>query len=180
MDRLKAKLIPAMVCGFLLLGVSTAAQAQEGQGGEERKTKETVAMSQQIYEKLAEIQELIEGKDYASAQRSIDELKLRKGLSDYERAQIWNITGYSYYLQEKYADAIRAYDQLLALPELPEALLLSTLKTKAQLHFTEEDYESALKVVRQLLAAIPEPTTAGLLGAGGLIGLGILRRRRRT
>lgn len=166
MDRFKAILIPAMVCGFLLVGVSAVALAQEGQGGEERKTKETVAMSQQVYEKLAEIQELIEGKDYASAQRSIDELKGRKGLSDYERAQIWNITGYSYYLQEKYADAIRAYDQLLAIPELPEALLLSTLKTKAQLHFTEEDYESALKVVRQLLAAIPEPSADVLMIEG--------------
>jgi tetratricopeptide (TPR) repeat protein len=79
-------------------------------------------------------------------------------LSDYERAQIWNITAYSYYLQERYGDAIRAYDQLLAQPELPEALLLSTLKTKAQLHFTEEDYEAALVVVRQLIAAIPEPS----------------------
>ena len=165
MDRFKATLIPAMVCGFLLICVSAAVLAQEA-GGEERKTKETVAMSQQVYEKLAEIQDLIESKDYASAQRAIDELKLRKGLSDYERAQIWNITGYSYYLQEKYADAIRAYDQLLATPELPEALLLSTLKTKAQLHFTEEDYESALKVVRQLLAAIPEPSADVLMIEG--------------
>ena len=102
--------------------------------------------------------EMIENKDYATALRGIEDLKGRKGLSDYERAQLWNITGYSYYLQENYAEAIRAYDQVLAQPGLPEALLLSTLKTKAQLHFTEEDYESALKVVRQLMAAIPEPS----------------------
>jgi tetratricopeptide (TPR) repeat protein len=155
MDRFKSQLIGAVLCGVLLAGLSGQAMAQDDQ---ERKTKETVAMSQQVYEKLAEIQELIEGKDYASAQRAIDELKVRKGLSDYERAQIYNINGYSYYLQERYADAIKAYDQVLATPGLPEALLLSTLKTKAQLHFTEEDYESALKVVRQLLAAIPEPS----------------------
>jgi tetratricopeptide (TPR) repeat protein len=155
MDRFKSQLIGAVLCGVLLAGLSGQAMAQDDQ---ERKTKETVAMSQQVYEKLAEIQEMIEGKDYASAQRAIDELKVRKGLSDYERAQIYNINGYSYYLQERYADAIKAYDQVLATPGLPEALLLSTLKTKAQLHFTEEDYESALKVVRQLLAAIPEPS----------------------
>jgi len=155
MDRFKSQLIGAVLCGVLLAGLSGQAMAQDDK---ERKTKETVAMSQQVYEKLAEIQEMIEGKDYASAQRAIDELKVRKGLSDYERAQIYNINGYSYYLQERYADAIKAYDQVLATPGLPEALLLSTLKTKAQLHFTEEDYESALKVVRQLLAAIPEPS----------------------
>jgi tetratricopeptide (TPR) repeat protein len=136
------------------------------QDDSERKTKETVAMSQQVYEQLAAIQEMIEAKAYASAQRAIEELKGRKGLSDYERAQLYNINGYSYYLQERYRDAIAAYDQVLATPGLPEALLLSTLKTKAQLHFTEEDYESALKVVRQLLAAIPEPSPDVLMIEG--------------
>lgn len=163
MDRFKSKLIGAVLSGVLLAVVSGQAFAQEK---EERKTKETVAMSQQVYEKLAEIQELIEGKDYASAQRAIDELKVRKGLSDYERAQIYNINAYSYYLQERYADAIKAYDEVLASPGLPEALLLSTLKTKAQLHFTQEDYEGALKVVRQLLAAIPEPSADVLMIEG--------------
>jgi tetratricopeptide (TPR) repeat protein len=148
---------------FLLAGTGTATWAQEK---EERKTKETVAMSQQVYEKLAEVQEMIENKDYATAQRGIEDLRGRKGLSDYERAQLWNITGYSYYLQENYAEAIRAYDQVLAQPGLPEALLLSTLKTKAQLHFTEEDYESALAVVRQLMAAIPEPSADVLMIEG--------------
>jgi tetratricopeptide (TPR) repeat protein len=155
MNRFKTSLIGAVLSGFLLAGLSASALAQDDK---ERKTKETVAMSQQVYEKLSEIQEMIEAKDYASAQRNIDELRGRKGLSDYEKAQLWNITGYSYFLQERYADAIRAYDQVLATPGLPEALMLSTLKTKAQLHFTEEDYESALKVVRQLMAAIPEPS----------------------
>jgi tetratricopeptide (TPR) repeat protein len=164
MHTIKSKLIPAMVCGFVLIGASGAALAQDD--GSERKTKETVAMSQQVYEKLAEAQELIENKDYASAQRAIDDLKVRKGLTDYERAQVWNISGYSFYLQEKYPDAIRAYDQVLAIPELPEALKLSTLKTKAQLHFTEEDYNAALKVVRELLAAIPEPSADVLMIEG--------------
>ena len=163
MHRFKSKLIGAVLCGVLLAGSAGQAMAQDDS---ERKTKETVAMSQQVYEQLAAIQELIEGKDYASAQRAIDELKVRKGLSDYERAQIYNINGYSYYLQERYKDAIRAYDEVLATPGLPEALLLSTLKTKAQLHFTEEDYESALKVVRQLLAAIPEPSPDVLMIEG--------------
>jgi tetratricopeptide (TPR) repeat protein len=163
MNGFKSKLIGAVLCGVLLAALSGQAMAQDDK---ERKTKETVAMSQQVYEKLAEIQELIESKDYASAQRSIEELKGRKGLSDYERAQLYNINGYSYYLQERYPEAIKAYDQVLATPGLPEALLLSTLKTKAQLHFTEEDYESALKVVRQLLAAIPEPSADVLMIEG--------------
>jgi tetratricopeptide (TPR) repeat protein len=159
-----SKLIVAILAGAMILGATGTALAQDNK--ETKKTKETVAMSQQVYEKLTEIQELIEGKDYASAQKMIDDVKVRKGLSDYERAQIWNISGYSYYLQERYADAINSYDQVLAQPDLPEALLLSTLKTKAQLHFTQDDYESALRVVRELMAVIEEPSADVLMIEG--------------
>ena len=122
-----------------------------------RKTKETVAMSQQVYEKLTEIQEMVEAKDYASAQRLIEEAKEKK-LSDYERAQVYNLSAYSYYLQERYKEAIAAYEMVMAQPGLPEALMMSTLKTKAQLQFTIEDYEGALKTIRLLMASVTEPS----------------------
>jgi tetratricopeptide (TPR) repeat protein len=156
MQKFISKLMIAIISGSLMLGLSSTAFAQKG--SDEKKTKETVAMSQSVYEKLTEIQELIEAKDYASAQRLTDELRGKKGLSPYEIAQIWNISGYSYYLQERYDDAIRAYDNVMAQPELPEALMLSTLKTKAQLQFTQEDYEGALATVRQLMANVSEPS----------------------
>ncbi len=162
MDRFMSKLIAAVISGCLFLGMTGNVLAQQ----DEQKTKETVAMSQAVYESLTEIQELIEAKDYASAQRKIDDLRGQKGLSPYELAQIWNITGYSYYLQERYDEAIRAYNQVMAQPELPEALLLSTLKTKAQLQFTQEDYEGALKTVRDLMAAISEPSPDVLMLEG--------------
>jgi tetratricopeptide (TPR) repeat protein len=165
MKRKLKHLIVAFVSCLLLVGAVGNSMAQDSDK-KERKTKETLAMSQQVYEKLTEIQEMIEAKDYATAQVAIDDLKGKKGLSNYELAQIWNISGYSYYLQERMRDAIYAYDQVLAQPDLPEALLLSTLKTKAQLHFTQEDYESALRVIRQLLAAIPEPSADVLMIEG--------------
>ncbi len=158
MYRFMSKLMIAIVSGCLLLGLSGTAFAQKAPKGEEKKTKETVAMSQSVYEKLTEIQELIEAKDYASAQRLTDELRGKKGLSPYENAQIWNISGYSFYLQERYDDAIRAYENVMAQPELPEALMLSTLKTMAQLQFTQEDYEAALATVRRLMSNVSEPS----------------------
>jgi tetratricopeptide (TPR) repeat protein len=156
MHRFTSKLFIAVVSGSLLLGLPGSAFAQKGT--DEKKTKETVAMSQTVYEKLTEIQELVEAKDYASAQRLTDELKTKKGLSPYEIAQIYNISGYSYYLQERYDDAIRAYENVLAQPELPEALMLSTLKTMAQLQFTQENYEGALATVRRLINNVAEPS----------------------
>jgi tetratricopeptide (TPR) repeat protein len=163
MKKSISRLTIALTTALLLAGASGAALAQSGS---DEKTKETVAMSQQVYEKLSEIQELIEAKDYATAQRLTEDLRERKGLSDYELAQIWNITAYSYYLQERYDEAIRAYDQVLAQAGLPEALMQSTLKTKSQLMFTQEDYEGALKVIRQLIAIIPEPSADVLMIEG--------------
>lgn len=161
------RFVVALMTGVLIAGsVGDAFGQARRDNDEEKKTKETVAMSQQVYEKLTEIQELIEAKEYAAAERLIVDVREKKGLSDYERAQVWNITAYSYYLQERYKDAINAYDQVLAQPGLPEALMQSTLKTKAQLMFTQEDYEGALVVIRELMSIIPEPSADVLMIEG--------------
>jgi tetratricopeptide (TPR) repeat protein len=150
-----------IVVGFLsfcLIGVSSQALAQQ-KAGKDRKTKQTVAMSQKVYESLTEIQELVEIKSYAEAQRLIDRMNQGKTkLSDYERAQIYNLEGYSYYLQELYGKAIKSYEKVLAQPELPEALILSTLKTMAQLQFTQEDYSGALVTIDRLMNSVEEPS----------------------
>jgi len=141
-------------CSLLALALAAPATAQD-QG--ERKTKQTVAMSQAVFEKLTEIQTLVEEKQYAEGHSKLAELQQRKGLSPYERAQLHNLSGYTYYLQEDYPQAIRAYELVLREPELPEALQQSTLKTLAQLHFTVEDYQKALDTVRRLMAVVAEP-----------------------
>lgn len=158
MENSRLKLLVATLFLSFFLGLPTMAMAQKKTDPEDtRKTKETVAMSQAVYEKLTEIQEMVEAKDYAAAQRLIEEAKEKK-LTDYERAQVFNLSAYSYYLQERYKEAIVAYDQVLAQPGLPEALMMSTLKTKAQLQFTTEDYEAALATIRQLMASVTEPS----------------------
>jgi len=125
---------------------------------DERETKVTQAMSQQVYESLTEIQVLVEAEDFPAAQAMIKELQGRKKLSPYETAQIWNLSAYAAYLAENYPEAIRSYEKVLQQPELPEALQQSTLKTMAQLQFTIEDYETALDTVKRLMAIIPEPS----------------------
>ncbi len=157
MNKFKMNLIIAGLLSVCLAGVSSHVLAQDKDKG--KKTKQTVAMSQKVYEKLTEIQELVEEKNYANAQRMIDEMgKGKTKLSDYERAQIFNLEGYSYYLQERYAEAIKSYEKVLAQPDLPEALVLSTLKTMAQLQFTQEDYQGALVTIDRLMQAVTEPS----------------------
>jgi len=147
-----------LIAGFATLLAVLVASPVTAQEKKERKTKQTVAMSQQVYEKLMEIQELVESDQHAAAQALMKEIHQgKKKLSPYESAQIWNLSGYDYYLQERYPDAIRSYEQVLKQPELPEALQQSTLKTLAQLHFTVENYELALDTIKRLMAVVAEP-----------------------
>ena len=138
----------------LLLALPATAQDKKKST---RKTKQTVAMSQPVYEKLMEIQEFVEAEDFPNAQAAIVKLQSKKKLSPYESAQIWNLSGYSFYLQEDYKAAISSYKKVLAQADLPEALQQSTLKTLAQLHFTVEDYELALETIKRLMQVVAEP-----------------------
>jgi len=142
---------------FLSLLLANPVLAQK-KDKKERKTKQTVAMSQQVYESLLEIQEMVEAEDMAGAQKMIADLQgKKKKLSPYEAAQIWNLSGYAYYLSEDYDKAIGSYAKVLQQPELPEALQQSTLKTVAQLYFTIENYKLALETIERLMAAVEEP-----------------------
>ena len=135
---------------FLLTGVLTvslsvllASPVYAQDDDKERKTKQTVAMSQPVYEALMEIQELVEAEDFVTAQEKIRELQGKKKLSTYESAQIWNLSGYSYDLQENYDAAISSYENVLRQPELPVALQQSTLKTLAQYNINLENCRNA-------------------------------------
>lgn len=154
----KQRLARSALSGLLICVLGMAFAMPAAAQDDERETKQTVAMNQQVYEGLTAAQELVENKQYAEAKVAIDDLLSRGDkLSPYETAQIWNLTAYSYYLQENYAAAIQAYERVMAQPDLPEALMLSTLKTKAQLQFTIEDYDGALVTINQLMDKVSEP-----------------------
>ena len=129
----------------LLLAPLVATAAGDGQ-----ETKQTVAMSQPVFEGLKKAQEQIEAKQYGAAQAELKKLRETSDLSPYETAQIWNLTAYGFYLQENYKQAIGAYLNVLKQDGLPAALEQSTLKTLSQLYFTVEDYAKALTVVDRL------------------------------
>lgn len=144
---------------WLVLLIATApALAPVFAQEEPEATKQTVAMSAEVGKKMLEIQAQVEAKDYSTAMAGLNKLRTRKNLSPYETAQIWNLTAYMHYLQERYTDALNAYENVMAQPDLPEALQQSTLKTMSQLYFTQDNYEKALETVRRLMAIVPDPS----------------------
>lgn len=162
-----------LVCAFAATPVFLAvtapgASAQESEPGQKRKTRKTPSMSEKVYKKLTEAQELIEAKDYDAGLAALNDLAGEPKLSDYEKAQLYNYFAYTYFTLERYDDAIYSYEIVLSQPDLPEALETNSLYTLAQLYFIIENYRKAVDIINRWFALTAKPTENAymLLGQG--------------
>lgn len=165
-------LIRAIVPVFslmLVLSLPATTQAQDNGGKkQERKTKKAQSMSEKVYTKLTEAQELIEAKNYKDGLAKLRELEQEPKLSPYEKAQLYNYFAYTYFTLEKYQDAIRSYQKVLIQPDLPEGLAASSMYTLAQLYFITEEYNKAVKTIEEWFKIADKPSENAymLLGQG--------------
>jgi tetratricopeptide (TPR) repeat protein len=155
---------------MLALSLPVTSQAQDDRDGkrQERKTKKAQSMSEKVYTKLTEAQELIEAKNYKDGLAKLRELEQEKKLSPYEKAQLYNYFAYTYFTLEKYQDAIRSYQKVLIQPDLPEGLAASSMYTLAQLYFITEEYKKAVKTIEDWFKIADKPSENAymLLGQG--------------
>ncbi|MCC7411202.1 MAG: CDC27 family protein [Gammaproteobacteria bacterium] len=160
-----ALVLAAMTVGPACWSTVTAA---EQKGGDKRETRKVAAMSEAVYKKLTEAQELIEARKTNEGLAVLEQIRNMKSLSPYELAQLWNYYAYTYFTLERYKDAIGAYEKVLQQPELPEALENGTLYTLAQLYFQIEQYQKAVDTIKRWFAVVTEPTENAylLLGQG--------------
>lgn len=124
---------------------------------EGRQTKKTPAMREKVYKRLAAAQEAMEAKDMATAQKELQALRNEKDLKPYEAAQMWNFYAYLYVEQDNYPQAIKAYEQVLAQPDLPEAMERSTKYGLAQLYISQEQYKEGAAMLEEWLKDATKP-----------------------
>jgi tetratricopeptide (TPR) repeat protein len=132
------------------------ASAQEGEK-KEQETTQVSGISEKVYRKFAESQELMEVEDYQGALKVLDELKANKKLSPTEAVQMYRIYGVVYFNQELYKKAIEAFETLLRQEGISERERNDTLFTLAQLHFQIEDWQGAIKILKNWLAVVENP-----------------------
>lgn len=132
------------------------AHAQQEQHAEQR-TRKTPAMRETVYAKLSEAQKAADAKDIGKAIRILDDLGARKDLNSYELAQLYNFYGFIHYSNGDYRKSIEAYEQVLAQPDLPEAMETEALYTLAQLAFTSEQYAAAIEYLQRWFKVASEP-----------------------
>lgn len=143
-----------------------AAFAQAGGSTDSgRKTRRTPALKEKTYKALGEAQAKMEAGDHAGALQILNTLKADQGLNSYERAMTWNFIAYVYSSQEKYQQSINAFKQVLAQPEIPEALETQTLYSLAQLYLVSDNEEEAITTLKKwfTLAVNPAPSAYVLL-----------------
>lgn len=153
--------------GFDAPGV---AQAQE-EKKEQRETRRTPALRNQVYEQLAEAQTFIEAKQYKEALKVLNEMESQKGkraLNSYELANLYNLFAFVYYSQEDYPGALRAYQNVVSQPDIPLAMEINTRYTIAQLYFVMEDWRKGIQALNDWFKVSDNPSAQAyiLLGQG--------------
>ncbi len=136
-----------------LLPVSLV-QAQES--GEERKTRRTPALRAKVYEQLARAQALADEDKTAEAIEALNSVKERSSsMNSYELAMMYNFYGFIYYNDEKYDEAIAAFEKVVEQQPIPESFELSTLFSLAQLHMMQGNYDKTLSFLERWEALNP-------------------------
>ena len=139
-------------------GLPATAQAAE-ESEKPVKSRRVPSMSEAVYKKLAEGQEAIDAKDYATAEKVMRDMLARSSrYNGNEIGQIHNMLGYIYFLKEDYRGAIREYRMVANQGEdIPEGLEQTTLYTLAQLSFVEGLYNDALRFMEDYIAKANNP-----------------------
>ena len=169
--RIKPSLAALALAVLLLTGTPFMAelgyqgaslQAEDAPAKKKQKTRRVPSMSETVYKKLGAGQEAIDLKDYVTALEVInDALARQKRYNQNEVANLHNMRGYIYYLQDNYAGAINEYKRVVAAGDkIPEGLETTTLYTIAQLSYVQENYDDALKYMEIWISKALNPSSA--------------------
>lgn len=160
-------LFPLSLTEGVAFAQEASAEAEgSAEGSQQSSSRRTPAMREKVYKRLSEAQAKAEANDYATAMKIINEVKADTSLNSYEKAMAWNFTAYIYSVQEKYPEALKAYEQLLAQPNLPEALEQASIYTMANLYLATEQYQKSIDMMKRWFKIAKAPTSSAYITLG--------------
>ena len=147
------------LCGLLASGAVFAQEEDERDRRDKQETKKAQAVSKEVYDRIQKAQEMIDADDQQGALKTLNQLKGKKGLTEYELQNVLNYIGFVNYNLDNISGAMAAYEEMLQIPSLEEQIRKQTLYTMAQLTTMEEDYPKALGLLDQwfVLETNPAP-----------------------
>ena len=151
------KFAVVLLSGLLACGGAFAQGSGQADKDDNTKTKQAQAVSKAVYERITKAQEMVDGKDYQGALKTLNSLYNPDKLTEYEQANVLNYLGFVYYNMDNTAQAIRTYEKMLAIPTLEPQMAKQTTFIVAQLLMVEEKYPQALSRLNKWFAMETNP-----------------------
>ena len=143
------------------------AQSDQEEERPRQATRRIPAMSEQVFNQLAEAQEKVELQDFAGAREQLQKMLERRRINGNERAQIHNLLAYVALEQDDNNTGIFHLEKVLAEgDQITEGLEVNTLYTLAQLFFIEEKYDKSLEYMKLRMAKEANPSPQQLVFLG--------------
>lgn len=143
----------------MLFAMATLVSVPAGPAqAQEEKARQVQALRERVFQSLAKSQELMEAKDFAGAKRELADARGISDLNTYELGQILYFSGLLEYQQENLAGAVRLFEQVVALPELPQGFRTDTLWALVQLAMAAEQYRKVIEYGNEWLRTAENPS----------------------
>ena len=135
-----------------------AQQVADDKSKKQIKYRKARALSSKVAKKMAKVYEALElvneegepDPDMKVVVEILTDLRNEKdSIKSYDRSVMWNAWGYVYYSDEKYLDAIKAYEYLMEEPEATIPLRVGALLTLGQLHLSQENFQKGINYILQ-------------------------------
>jgi len=152
------KSLPLAVAATALLATSPISlgsglfgpEPVEAQEEKKKKTRKVPALSLDFHKRIQKGQEAMDEKNFAEAKKIINDALGRKSVNNYEKAVAYQYLATIAFEEEKPREAIKFYEQILAVREqIPEQLEISLLFNLSQLWYVQEDYDKSLQYARE-------------------------------
>ena len=131
------------------------------------KYKKARALQSSTAKKMAKVYEALEvvddkgepAPDMETVVEILTELKSdQENLKSYDRSVMWNSWGYVYFVEGKYDQAMRAYDNVINEPEVTLPIRNAALFTLAQLNLVKENYAKGISLILQWMDEVETVT----------------------
>jgi tetratricopeptide (TPR) repeat protein len=136
-----------------------------------QKTRKVPAMSLEVHKQVQKAQEAMDLEDIPAAEEYLEKAMGKRNINDYEKAVVWQIRAMIAFEKEDTPATIRAYEKILSFREsIPEAQEQGILYGLGQLYFSQEDYKTSLRYIKDWQAQV-DPS---LIGVNQLVFIGQL------
>ena len=160
---------------FLYLPSYVNAQTVDDKSKKEIKYRKARSLSSKVAKKMAKVYEALElvdeqgelSPDMETVNEILSDLLNQKDeIKSYDRSIMWNALAYVYSTEEKYLEAIKAYENLLDEPESTIPLRNEALRSLGRLHVGLENFQTGIKYILRYMDEVETVTaqTWGLLG----------------